>query len=712
MDWMQDRPPAPPELRELLGLDLSAEEDHYFVPGEGWDLEGIQSDLRLARVRAAENRKRPPSAARPPAPVQKAQPPTATTAAAAVPAPKAQVAKAKASLAKAAPKSAVARVAAAAKPAAAPPADLLWGGSSSRATGSSASPWATDGGEAADDAPQEIDMRRVVVNFMNVGTTYGRDVLKKEKGQSRMLFHWDGVRKCVAHLIQKKKMKVVGVIWKDFKGLDGNDELVAGVPEDIRARCEHVEETQRHTGEHHKSADDEVTIKCAFRRRCRLMDNDNYRDWLAGGMVDEEVRQWLEANKEKVHWKFYFDSQLGVFDTIDGNQAARSMAESNKEKGKKGSGKGKGKDKGWKWKNQADESRELDSWSEKRRRQERELEQLEVDALDLALAPVQQTAVVAYPGSEAGRPADPLIPKSPPLGPQQDERGVLHFGVKPSAAHAGCGPAKQGTQKPERRTEDALLPTSQCGYRVASKPTIEEDFAEHCAPLVAVCQKPLVTAPPGVGPRAAVPPAAGTTTSSRFVPESSLTRQRRLGVPAQAVLGKRKASHSTGGTAVPSRQPSDPSRPSRPSRASSPVVQRLRRSSPPRRRPSGSRPSGPRPLAAALLRTGDKLARRAARLDGATVDLTDEPAEPPAKVRRRAPAPSAAAASSSLSAAAGTKRVSALSSQRRAAAAKPLVASTISQPASAASPGEVASVRPPPPAASMLAAAVTTDPYM
>ena len=33
---------------------------------------------------------------------------------------------------------------------------------------------------------------------------------------------------------------------------------------------------------HYRSADDEMTIKCAYHRNCRLLDNDNYKDRHAG----------------------------------------------------------------------------------------------------------------------------------------------------------------------------------------------------------------------------------------------------------------------------------------------------------------------------------------------------------------------------------------------------------------------------------------------
>ena len=44
-----------------------------------------------------------------------------------------------------------------------------------------------------------------------------------------------------------------------------------GVPDDIAKMCETIELTPRITGPHHRSADDEMTIQCAYRRNCRFL---------------------------------------------------------------------------------------------------------------------------------------------------------------------------------------------------------------------------------------------------------------------------------------------------------------------------------------------------------------------------------------------------------------------------------------------------------
>lgn len=187
------------------------------------------------------------------------------------------------------------------------------------------------GGVGSPRAPQLLDnegrpydLSRVIVNFNNVGTTFGRRLLKKEMYDQgcHKSFHWEGVRRCVIHLVVDLGMKVVGVIYENWRGYDGAICQpaceVRGVPADIRALCEHVEETPRIDGAHQRSADDEMTIKKAYRRNCRILDNDNYRDWQRC-LGNPWVRAWLEHSKAHIFMKYYFDSDLGYFETLDGN---------------------------------------------------------------------------------------------------------------------------------------------------------------------------------------------------------------------------------------------------------------------------------------------------------------------------------------------------------------------------------------------------------
>eukprot|EP00441_Pelagodinium_beii_P041707 CAMPEP_0197627138 /NCGR_PEP_ID=MMETSP1338-20131121/5830_1 /TAXON_ID=43686 ORGANISM="Pelagodinium beii, Strain RCC1491" /NCGR_SAMPLE_ID=MMETSP1338 /ASSEMBLY_ACC=CAM_ASM_000754 /LENGTH=228 /DNA_ID=CAMNT_0043197773 /DNA_START=78 /DNA_END=764 /DNA_ORIENTATION=- len=168
------------------------------------------------------------------------------------------------------------------------------------------------------------DLTHVVVNFANVGATYGEKVLKLDKKAS-WLFDYEGVRRCVIHLTQKLGLRVVGVQFENARRDDKGKE-VSAVPEDIANMCESIELTPRVTGQHQRSADDEMTIKCAYRRNCRFLDNDNYQDWLKN-LADESVRKWLQANQEFLQMRFYFDSGLGAFDTLDGNIPAHWLAQ-------------------------------------------------------------------------------------------------------------------------------------------------------------------------------------------------------------------------------------------------------------------------------------------------------------------------------------------------------------------------------------------------
>ena len=156
--------------------------------------------------------------------------------------------------------------------------------------------------EPVDNEGRPFDLERVVVNFANVGATYGSRVLKKDKQKNSYLFDYEGVRRCVKHLTQKCKLRVIGVIFENFHG-DENGREVFQVPPDISAMCESIELTPRLMGQRHKSADDEMTIKCAYRRNCRFLDNDNYQDW-RNYLADEAVRTWLLHCQEFLQMKF------------------------------------------------------------------------------------------------------------------------------------------------------------------------------------------------------------------------------------------------------------------------------------------------------------------------------------------------------------------------------------------------------------------------
>jgi len=163
------------------------------------------------------------------------------------------------------------------------------------------------------------NLHTVVVNFANVGAFYAKKVLKRtpESG-GQMLFDWEGVRRCVTYLTNKLGLKVVGVIFENFWATDNDSHNKQQIPDDIRWSCESVEETPRIVGRNHSSADDEMTIKCAYHRNCRFMDNDNYRDWKQQ-LRDEGCRAWLERCQDLLHMRYYFDSSIGVFETLDGN---------------------------------------------------------------------------------------------------------------------------------------------------------------------------------------------------------------------------------------------------------------------------------------------------------------------------------------------------------------------------------------------------------
>lgn len=164
-----------------------------------------------------------------------------------------------------------------------------------------------------DSLNREFDWDSVVVNFANVGATFCSKVL----GRDHDLFDWEGVRRCVTFLKKHKKLKVTGVIDENFIGPDNNLRFQK-LPNDIRAMCETVEEAPRAIGVNHKSIDDEMTIKCAYRRNCRFLDNDNYRDWQKQ-LRDQQIRHWLKEYQNLLQIRYYFDQGLGTFDVLEGN---------------------------------------------------------------------------------------------------------------------------------------------------------------------------------------------------------------------------------------------------------------------------------------------------------------------------------------------------------------------------------------------------------
>lgn len=161
-----------------------------------------------------------------------------------------------------------------------------------------------------------FDFSTLVVNFANVAMSYGNNVLQRNKATTTR-FDFEGIRKCVTYF-RSRGVKVIGVTYqKIIRGTD-RGQRVDDIPEDIKEMCSSILQTPALCGAQHKSADDELTIKSAYRRNCRFLDNDNYRDWLKF-MRDERVREWLQKHQALLQVKYYFDAGLGAFETLDGN---------------------------------------------------------------------------------------------------------------------------------------------------------------------------------------------------------------------------------------------------------------------------------------------------------------------------------------------------------------------------------------------------------
>jgi hypothetical protein len=157
-----------------------------------------------------------------------------------------------------------------------------------------------------------------VVNFEDVGKAYGLHILQGMQDHADNKFHWDGVRLCLQYLLEHN-FKVVGVVLQDCVGYDGSDfQTVRSVPQDVRNMCEFVEETPRIYLENFRHASDETTIKLAYRRNCRILDNDDYAGWLSvsGGLRNESIRRWLQHGQEFLHlnYRFSWESECCSFE--------------------------------------------------------------------------------------------------------------------------------------------------------------------------------------------------------------------------------------------------------------------------------------------------------------------------------------------------------------------------------------------------------------
>merc|ERR1712217_519282 len=70
--------------------------------------------------------------------------------------------------------------------------------------------------DGCDPEGRPYDLSRVVVNFANVGSTYGEKVMKRNRHFGQRLFDYEGVRRCVQHLTQKRELLVIGVVYENF----------------------------------------------------------------------------------------------------------------------------------------------------------------------------------------------------------------------------------------------------------------------------------------------------------------------------------------------------------------------------------------------------------------------------------------------------------------------------------------------------------------
>jgi len=159
----------------------------------------------------------------------------------------------------------------------------------------------------------------VVVNFADVGARYGEQMLSDtaksvQRGTVDRSFHWQGVRTCLQYLTGVASLKVIGVMPQTPVWYDGPMNavyFVSGIPQDIRELCEHIEETPRIvTGASFKTQE-EMTIKLAYRRNCRILDSSDYSSWVHERHLREKnIRYWLHRAQEVLHMHYRFNMNV------------------------------------------------------------------------------------------------------------------------------------------------------------------------------------------------------------------------------------------------------------------------------------------------------------------------------------------------------------------------------------------------------------------
>lgn len=171
-----------------------------------------------------------------------------------------------------------------------------------------------------DNEGRIYDKGTIVINFVDVASSYGLRYLRDVDDDDENKVHWEGVRLCLKYMIGKLRYKVIGIIFQNWRAYDGpldNLSVLRGVPPDVLKVCEFVEETPNLYLSQHRNANDEMTIKLAYRRNCRILDNDDYSGWIGiAGLRNEKIRKWLEQCQEILHmnYKFMWDREFCDFE--------------------------------------------------------------------------------------------------------------------------------------------------------------------------------------------------------------------------------------------------------------------------------------------------------------------------------------------------------------------------------------------------------------
>lgn len=167
-------------------------------------------------------------------------------------------------------------------------------------------------------------LRKVWVNFTQVGMEYGKKVLGCQSDDPCECFSWIGVEKCVQYLKKDMGMDVSGVIVRSLVGGSLECGTVSNVPEDVYQACSSINREPTTLEECTRAV-----VAEAQKRSCRFVDNvyndPRSAEWMFTTSLEmEHARRWFSNHKDVLRIVYYFDALVdgnAFFETLDGTVA-------------------------------------------------------------------------------------------------------------------------------------------------------------------------------------------------------------------------------------------------------------------------------------------------------------------------------------------------------------------------------------------------------